>query len=300
MMRRLQRGFTLLEAIIVIVITGAIASVVAIFIVSPIEGYLDTTARAELSDVADTALRRIARDIRLALPNSIRTSVGSDGNVYLELLLTKTGGRYLAEEDDHLTSGSGRPLRFSSSTCPGTVADCQFHILGAWPAGVQTIAVGDEIVVFNLGPGYDPVDAYNCTPGPCNRAAITAVDAANGLITLAANPFAQQVPRMRSPSNRFQVVTTPVTYVCANGQLIRYWGYAIQSAQPDDRTVAPLSSPGTKNALLATDVATCNFTSNILATRNGAMVELQMMMGSAAARSGAIRLVHQILVDNTP
>lgn len=299
MMRRLQRGFTLLEAIVVIVITGAIASVVALFIVSPFEGYLDTTARAELSDVADTALRRISRDIRLALPNSIRTSTGSDGNVYLELLLTKTGGRYLAEEDSPI-AGSGQPLLFSTSNCPGTVADCQFHILGAWPTGVQTIAVGDEVVVFNLGPGYDPVDAYNCTPGPCNRAAITAVNGATGLITLAANPFAQQTPRMRSPSSRFQIVTTPVTYVCSNGQLIRYWGYAIQATQPDDRTVAPLSSPGTRSALLATDVAACNFTSNILATRNGAMVELQITMGSAAARSGAIQLVHQVLVDNTP
>lgn len=297
MMRRLQRGFTLLEAIVVITITGAIASIVAIFIVSPIEGYLDTAARAELSDVADTALRRIARDIRLALPNSIRTRVGADGNVYLELLLTKTGGRYLAEEDSPI-AGSGQPLRFSTSSCPGTVADCQFHLLGAWPTGVQEIAVGDHVVVFNLGPGYDPVDAYNCTPGPCNRAAITEVIPAAGRITLATNPFAQQVPRMRSPSSRFQVVTTPVTYVCANGQLIRYWGYTIQSAQPDNRTVAPLASA--KYALLATDVATCNFTSNVLATRNGAMVELQMTMGSAAARSGAIQLVHQVLVDNTP
>lgn len=292
MTARLQRGFTLVEAIIVMVVTGAIAAVVALFIVSPIEGYMDTAARAELSDVADTALRRIARDIRLALPNSVRTKVGTDGNVYLELLLTKTGVRYLAEENDPI---DGRPLRFSAAACPG--ADCQFDVIGAMPTGVQTIAAGDQVVVFNLGPDYSPADAYNCAV-PCNRATVTNV--AGGRITINNNPFATQEPRMRSPSNRFQVITTPVTYVCANGQMIRYWGYTIQAAQPIDRAVAPLSSVGTKSALLATNVATCNFTSNVLATRNGAMVELQITMGAPTSRSGAIQLVHQVLVDNTP
>jgi MSHA biogenesis protein MshO len=167
------------------------------------------------------------------------------------------------------------------------------------PTGVQTIAVGDQIVVFNLGPTYVPADAYNCT-GFCNRAAVTGVNAGTGTITINSNPFALQVPRMRSPSNRFQVVTTPVTYVCANRQLIRYWGYPIQTAQPSDTTAAPLIDSGTRSALLATDVATCNFTSNVLATRNSAMVELQITMGAPTSRSGAIQLVHQVLVDNTP
>jgi len=294
MTARLQSGFTLLEAIMVMVITGAIAAVVALFIVSPIEGYMDSAARAELSDVADTALRRIARDVRLALPNSVRTTTGADGNVYMELLLTKTGGRYLSEENDPI---AGLPLRFSAANCAGTPADCQFNVLGTWPTGIQAIVPNDEIVVFNLPPGSVPADAYNCGTS-CNRARVTNVDAAARLITINNNPFAQQTPRMRSPSNRFQVVTTPVTYVCANRQLIRYWGYPIQATQPEDRTVLPLSTAN--NALLATDVATCNFTSNVLNTRNGAMVELQMTMGAATARSGAIHLVHQVLVDNTP
>lgn len=293
---RLQKGFTLVEAIVVMVITGIVAAIVGLFIVGPVEGYLDTTARADLSDVADTALRRIARDVRLSLPNSIRIAVGPDSNVYMELLLTKTGGRYLSEEENPI---AGNPLRFTTADCGTTPADCQFHVIGAWPTGAQEIVAGDNVVVFNLGPGYAPVDAYNCT-GQCNRTAVTAVNGGSGLITLNSNPFAVQTPRMRSPSNRFQIVTTPVTYVCANGQLIRYWGYAIQQDQPNDRAAAPLSSAGTRSALLATDVVACNFTANTLATRHGAMVQMQITMGSAAGRSGMIQLVHQVLVDNTP
>ena len=44
------RGFTLVEAIIVIVLTGILASAVAVFLRVPIQGYLDVARRAELTD----------------------------------------------------------------------------------------------------------------------------------------------------------------------------------------------------------------------------------------------------------
>ena len=73
-----QRGFTLVEAIVVIVITGIIAAGVAVFIRAPVEGYVDSVARAELTDAADTALRRLSRDVNSALPNSLRGRVVTD------------------------------------------------------------------------------------------------------------------------------------------------------------------------------------------------------------------------------
>src|SRR5690349_19041624 len=75
---RHQGGVTLIEMIVVILITGIIGSMVVVFMRRPVDGYLDTARRAELSDIADTALRRISRDLRRALPNSVRvTSVGN-------------------------------------------------------------------------------------------------------------------------------------------------------------------------------------------------------------------------------
>src|SRR6188474_829145 len=71
---RQPRGFTLVEAVIVIAITGILAAIVTRFIVQPVQLYLATQARAQLVDVADNALRRIARELRLALPNSPRVS----------------------------------------------------------------------------------------------------------------------------------------------------------------------------------------------------------------------------------
>src|SRR5476651_2446945 len=76
-------GFTLLEMIVVMVIMGIIGAMVAVFMAKPVASYVDSARRAELSDIADTALRRIVRDLRLALPNSVRViTVG--GVTYLE------------------------------------------------------------------------------------------------------------------------------------------------------------------------------------------------------------------------
>src|SRR5918911_2643011 len=97
--RAAQGGVTLIELIIVIAITAIIASGVAVFISRPMESYVDSARRAELTDIADTALRRLTRDLRTALPNSIRiTQVG--GVYYLEYLQTSGGGRYRAERDN--------------------------------------------------------------------------------------------------------------------------------------------------------------------------------------------------------
>ncbi len=68
---------TLIEMVIVIAITAIIASAVAVFISRPVEGYADAARRAEMTDIADTALRRMTRDLRTALSNSIRTTTVS-------------------------------------------------------------------------------------------------------------------------------------------------------------------------------------------------------------------------------
>src|SRR5438876_99439 len=86
-----ERGVTLIEMVIVIAITAIIAGAVSVFISRPVEGYADAARRAEMSDIADTALRRMTRDLRTALANSIRiTCVPScgpaDSVYYLEYL----------------------------------------------------------------------------------------------------------------------------------------------------------------------------------------------------------------------
>lgn len=294
---RRQRGFTLIELLVVIVIMGIVGTMTAVFITRPVQSYIDTTARIELADIADTATRRIARDVRLALPNSVR--IDPTGR-YLELLLTKTGGRYLAVGD----ATPGDVLAFDTDPSPANPN--VFTIVGAAPTGVQAIVTGDFIVVNNLG-GSSPVDAYDCS-AKCNRGTVSAVNGTS--ITLLANPFLVADPAalgtraMPSLSSRFQVVTTPVTYFCAanangSGTLRRLSGYAIQAVQPADINTAPLSN-ASMNALLAGQVANCSFSFNTLPNVQRGLVAINLLLGVAGSSAGQVRLIQQAQVNNTP
>jgi MSHA biogenesis protein MshO len=288
--RRRPRGFTLVEMVIVIVITGIIGAMVAVFIRVPVQGYMDVAARAALADTADTAARRLTRDVRLALPNSVRVS---NNGLFLELLLTKTGGRYLSDSDP---SGLGSVLSFETPPAPGVPGS--FSVVGAMPANAlgarQAISVGDQIVVYNLGGAYTPNDAYSCSAATgCNRAAVTGV--AGNVVTLGSYPFATAPAPLPSPSNRFQVVSTPVTYACdlATGTLTRYAGYAIQATQP---VAADLKD----GALLARQVTGCAFSYTVLANVQRGLVNISLSLGAANSNTGVLRLVQQVQARNTP
>jgi MSHA biogenesis protein MshO len=267
-----QRGFTLVEAVIVIVITGIIAAVVAVFIRTPVDSYFDSVARAELSDAADTALRRMSRDLRLALPNSIRVN-----GTFIELLLTSDGGRYL-DESDNLATGN-QILDFTNST------NRTFNIVGF---AMPSIQPGNSVVVYNLG--IPPADAYCVSTTACNNRAVVESVTPDS-VTLVANPFPNGA--LRSPGNRFQVVTTPVTYGCANGVLTRYWGYPVSATQG-----TPPSGDNMQSAVLAKGAA-CNFSYVNQANVRAGLVGLSITM-TGEGNAGTVTLFQQVHVDNTP
>jgi MSHA biogenesis protein MshO len=266
-------GVTLIELVVVIAITGIIAAAVAVFVARPVEGYLETSRRAEMTDIADSALRRIARELRTALPNSVR--VATSGNVtYLEFLETSGGGRYRAEVD---SGGAGDILDF-------TTADSSFDVIGPMPA----FSGGEAIVVYNLN--SDPaVPTANAYAGD-NRAAYGSNTATT--ITLAA---AKKFP-FASPGNRFQVVRHPVTYACdplpaGSGQLRRHWGYPISLAQP----TPPV---GGSSALLASNITQCEFKyATGGATGRTGVVALHIEITQAGQ---SVRLFQQVHVSNVP
>jgi MSHA biogenesis protein MshO len=297
---RRQRGFTLIEAIMVIVIIGILAAMVAVFIRGPIQGYVDSAGRAELTDEADLALRRMARDLRLALPNSIR-AVGTDGHA-IEFLLTKGGGRYLASDDAEANDTTQWALEFERTNASKPL---QFTVVGAMPSLSQHLMddLFNYVVVYNLGPGFAPADAYQLGQANSNIALIQAPmkDAAQNLtgIQLYSNPFLTQTPSMPSPAHRFQVISGAVTYWCGlrNGKLtlMRYWNYGINAAASDPPS-------GGVSAILATNLATCGglFNSSTLRTQHSGLVILRLSLNAHNQQDPPLTLVDQVHVDNTP
>jgi MSHA biogenesis protein MshO len=260
-------GFTLVEAIVVIVITGIIAGMVAVFIRPAIDSYMDSARRATLTDIADTAARRMARELQGALPNSVR--VDPTGQ-FLEFIPIRSAGRYRAEAG---TAAVDDPLDF-------TIPDATFDVLG--PA--VTAEVRDSVVVYNLG--IDGADAYEWPLS--NRRLVTA---AGAKVTL--TPTANPLP-FPSPGSRFQIVGTPVTYVCNGGNLLRYSGYPF----PNPSTVTATTSFGAVvPAILATNVEACNFNYGSGPLQHNGLVSISLTL---TLNSESVTLLHQVNVDNVP
>jgi MSHA biogenesis protein MshO len=284
-----QTGFTLIEAIMVIAITGILAGIVAVFISGPVTGYLDTARRAELTDQADVALRRITRDVRLALPNSLRVA-NAGGINYIEFIMTKSGGRYRDSADG---STGGNFLDFtgvlSNPSCGSSLC---FDILGTSPANPPNISSGDSIVVYNLGTGNAPADAY--TGG--NRTTVSVTSGTPYYATMATNVFASQSPPLPSPDNRFQVVpggTRAVTYACPSataGNLTRQWNYGFNAAN-----ATPPAGGGGSATLAGNATCAVEYTTN--ATGRNALLNIALTLTSGGE---SVSLFQQIHVDNVP
>lgn len=71
-MRVKSSGFTLIELITVIVLLGVLASAITSFIKFGTQIYTETSARDQLVSSARFAIERLNRDVRNALPNSLR------------------------------------------------------------------------------------------------------------------------------------------------------------------------------------------------------------------------------------
>ena len=281
------RGVTLIELAITIALVGILAALIVNF-VQPVRSYVDTSRRAALADTADTALRRIRRDLRLALPNSVR--VDASGK-YVEFLLVRTGGRYRYDVDPA-----------AASTCTGGYtkdvltfgsADTCFKSIGNI-ANVAAVTTNDYVVVFNLQPGTDKADAYQSSCGSsCNKSQISAATALGGedRIEFASNTFTYE-----SPGNRFFIIEGPVSYGCSAGTLRRYSGYSITAAQN-----APPS--GGSSAILASAVADCAFTYDSSVTSQGAglvTMRLQLAMQDSRGDTENVNLYHTVHVNNVP
>ena len=261
--RRPAAGFTLMEAIITIVLTGILAGTVAVFIRAPIKAYFDVARRAELTDIADTAMRRVSRDVRAALPNSVRLAGTCDGvgTCYLEFVPIKSAGRYRE-------GGPGNTLDF-------TLAADTFDVLGS---GVD-IAAGDSIVIYNLG-----ITGSDVFAGTDRRVATTTGPA------LSTAGYAGGAFPFSSPARRFQVVGTPVTYACNAGAGLfqRYTGYAFTDPQPQP----PAGTP----ALLASNVSRCRF-SYLALNQLNALITLELGL----TKDGEpVSLIEQVHVNNVP
>ncbi len=187
MMAKRQRGFSLIELISVIVIIGILATMTTDMIVKPVQGYVDLSRRATLVDVAEMALRRMQRDIRGALPQSLKLNGSSE----IELLHVIDVGRYRWKPGVQNGVVSTDSLNFS-------IADNGFDVVGKLTGNGK---VGDWLLVLNESASQS--DVYS----NLNRSQLSAVSATH--VGFANKQFVQD-----SDKKRFFIVDKQIKYSC--------------------------------------------------------------------------------------
>lgn len=288
------RGFTLVELVIVIALSAIVLVMITVVLKRPLDAYVDQSRRGELVELASLALNRAARDIRLAVPNSVRQS--ADGRT-LEMLNILNAGRYVsnrAGSDSLRFSAELSGCETANGRCDGfQVLDPNFDVSGArW------------LVVYNLGAssGGNPSAGANvwayANPGVITPTGASFTAAANAtsretqvsLNGLSAAGFTFAYP---SPQRRFYLADQVIGYRCEpaaeGGQLARYTRTTLTATAPstlpaDAERVAPYVTGCQINYQPGTPQRPGLVTLSLTLTREGESITLQQ----------------QVKVDNAP
>ncbi len=190
----MKKGFTLIELIITIVLLG-IVSVLGVNIIVPIfTGYTDTKTKNFLYNEAKFTFERIDRELRNAIPNTVRVSTDSSS---LQFALFSDAAYY-----DNVSDNGDNT---DNITC----------------YDADNLTVGDNLSIYNTTENYFFTNTtseqriYNITnlnsTGNIKRAKLDKKIISD------------------SPYNRFFIINTPVTF-CKNGNKIyRCFGYPIDN-----------------------------------------------------------------------
>lgn len=284
---RYAKGFTLIELVVVIVLSSIVVSFMAMFIVGPVQGYTDHVRRTELVDLAENSLRRIARDVHRALPNSIRTT-SSGSVVAVEMINTIDGVRY--REQPPPDDGT-KQLDFSA-------ADDAFNSVGVF-TGINKpfSSTSHYLSVYNVGvPGANAYELANVITPPGTQIDID-TDSIAGEDNVTMSPAFQFA--YGSPARRVFLVDGPLSYLCdlAAGTLTRYSGYSITASQSNRDSSAELIAAGAADTLIADQISACNIAYAPGTSQRAGLVTLQL---GIADTGETISLLHQVHVTNAP
>jgi MSHA biogenesis protein MshO len=291
---RYEKGFTLIELIVVIAVTAIVASLVTSLIARSMEMYRDVSRRAELVDAAEGALRRMGRDLRRSLPNGLRVSAGADA---IELLHVVDGARY--RFDPGFNPSTGQDHSAASDTLEFS-ADASFNVFGRLGALSfsygNPLPAGHRIGIYTTGGGVWTDAAAGANPGvitPASTSVTIQDDVDEDQIVLSsAFQFALQSPR-----RRLYLVDSPVSYICSlgAGTLTRFSAYNVSAAQPTDPSVLPLSAGAAD--VLANQVSGCSFAYQPGTSERAGLATLELSLANGDEQ---VRIFQEVHVVNVP
>lgn len=257
-----SRGFTLVELVVVIVVVGILAYVGANLIGGFVGGYTGAAQRQELASAGRLAVERMTREMRRALPNSVRVSGGGDQVTFLR---TAGGGRY---------QGVGPPLS-RLQTAPGDTLGAPGEEFVAYGLSGLQASPAHQLAVYPLDPPGLYADLATTSSGPRARIDQTGGSVGNGARAIEIDPndnFARH-----SPQRRIHAIDRVVSFCYVAGSDAVFMAVDPIGANP------PTTCDAT-DSLLIRPVSQANF-----AYSEGTL-----------ARSGLIRFFLQVQDPNRP
>lgn len=283
----------MIELVIVIVLMGIVGVGMARLIALPFTTYRDLARRAQLVDFADASARRIARDVRRALPNSVRIAAGAET---LEFIRAVDGARYRKDPGDN---GGGND-HTAASDYLSFAGDTSFNVLGSFQHLSFTLGVplasGHRVAIYNTGSSVYSDAATDAIPGIITPDTTTVTISGDGdehqLGLSASHRFS-----FESPVQRLYVVDSPVTYDCdlSAGTLTHYAYYNFAATQPTNPGAAPLAAA--TGSLMNNLLEDCSFKFSPGTPQRAGLVSIELAVADGGER---VRVLHQVHVDNSP
>lgn len=282
-----ERGFTLVELVVAIVIMGIMALGTVSYITTSSQSYQRAASGDRLGSSARILVERLARELRSALPNSVRAT--PDG-ACIEFVPLAAAGTYLTLAQGAATSMAVIPL-FETPTLPVSSARASVY-----PSSVSVVYNGDTISPLLSGTLSD-LAISGSNPA-------TAASAATLQFSSAPDFPAD------SPQRRWFVVSEPVSFcLLGDGRLYRYQGdgasYTYRATQWNP---PPLTTPAGGRWLVADKVfgpAVCGGGGNTLSFR---IAEATLQRNAVALldlclkdnQGGSMQVVHEVQLRNVP
>lgn len=263
-------GFTLVEMVAVIVLLGIVAVASTQFIRQGVEIYTDTARRDSLQQQGRFAVERVSRELRNALPGSVR--VESD---CIEFAPIEAGSSYL-----------------------GNVGDSQETSFQAVDFNYTTAAVTNRrVAVYTI----EPKDVYNY-----NRKAVVdlddvdAVAASQRQINLKNYSGPGHRFRSESPSKRFYIITEPVSFCVRGTDLYRHDAYGWNLNQQTGIGVIGAGILLAENIQTTDGGAVTVFDYSAGTLQRSGVAHLDMRFMEASDTDEWVRFSHEVFVRNVP
>jgi MSHA biogenesis protein MshO len=305
-------GFTLVELVLTIVILSIVASFASNIVGRQMEIYQDAVSRATLVDQAEMALRRMQRDIRAALPNSVRVD-GAGTVTVIEMVNVLAGLPYRVGAPAGGANAASQ-LNFS-------VADDSFRVFGQLDGAIDLtnarLVINNQSTVTAAGAPMKGVNIYAtaAADGPFPLAGSHVATPAATTITRT-SPAAPPAPQedlltldaldpddaphlfaLRSPEQRLYIVDRPFSFHCdiATGTLSFIWGYDRSENQP----VELADFVNRNEAALATNLSDCTIRSVAGVFERSGVISMALTV-TDPDNGESVNLMHQVHVDNLP